>query len=293
MRSLCLSGGSTKIAMLAGAAVAILKYKKYKPTYIIGVSAGAILTVPLAMEMYNTVNKYVKNFDLNDIFTKHPVDKKGKVTLSALWRVLRGKESLGTQDKLTETLSQIISKEKFEEYKRSSAPICLAGIVEFKTGKRKYINLKECDYEGYLQAVLASSSIPIFVESVKSGPEYWYDGGVRDHIGSHWLMENVKLKENISIYSRPSSYNIEDLSWRPSNVLTVLERTIEIMNMEISKNDQFKEEELAKEKNILNTQVFPNKRLATSTYELNKIKLEDWYKIGFTEGLNYTNTNLI
>jgi len=206
MRSLCLSGASTKIPMLAGAAIAVCKYKKYRPTYILGTSAGAIISLPLALGLYEDIEYYTKNFTLDNIFGKKPVNEKGAITFSAIKRLITGKESLGTQDALKETLKGIISPEQFVEYKVGSYPICFVGVVEFRTGARKYINLKECTYEEYLDAVIASSSIPIFVESVKSFGGHLYDGGVRDHIGSHWLMENVKVSENISIYSRPENY---------------------------------------------------------------------------------------
>jgi len=128
---------------------------------------------------------------------------------------------------------------------------------------------------------MASSSIPVFVESVKIGEDIFYDGGVRDNIGSSWAMENIEgIKQNVSIYSRPSNYDISDLNWKPRNVYSVLERAMDIMNMEISKNDEINEVKIAKEKKIKNSQIFMPKMLASSMYQLNPEELKKWYEMG-------------
>jgi len=280
MKGLSLSGASTKIPLLAGAATILCNNLDYKPDYIVGTSAGSILAVPLALGLYAQVEDFVLGFNLDDIFDIKPVNSKGGITLRAILRAITGKESLGRQNQLIKTMKKLITPEVWGYYKDACTVECYAGIVEFKTGKIEYVRLKDLSYNQYFSVILASTSIPVFVESVKMNDGYYYDGGVRDHIGSHWLMENFDLDENVSIYSRPEDYDITDLNWTPGNIYQVLERTIAIMNIEVSKNDELKEDKIAAEKGIKNTKIFPPHVLSSSTYQADPELLQAWFEIG-------------
>jgi len=166
-KSLSISGGSTKIPMLAGAAITLLKDKGYKPSYIVGTSSGGILALALALGKYDEVEELVKNFTLDTVFDKKPVNEKGKITLNGKLRILAGKESLGTQNAVIDAIKKIVTKEDYANYLKLDFPIVYIGVVEFRTGRRFYINLKEQTYEKYLRFVLATGSIPGFVEGVR------------------------------------------------------------------------------------------------------------------------------
>ncbi len=281
-RGYSISGGSTKIAALAGASIYTLRDYGYEPDYICGVSAGGILAVPLALGMYDEVERLVKDFDYDDIFSIKPVTAKGKITLNAIWRIITGKQSLGAQDNLITTVSELIPEHTFERYQKNNFAPCFLGMVDFKTGGRTYLNMKNVPYHVFLSAVKATSSIPVFVESVKMPWDgYYYDGGVRDHIGSHWLMENCQMDEHISLYSRPEDYNITEMDWKPKNVYTVLQRTLDIMSVEISKNDELKEDVIAEHRNIHNRKIFMPYILTDQAYEIDSAKLKEWYEIGY------------
>ena len=89
-----------------------------------------------------------------------------------------------------------------------------------------------------LDWVLASASIPVYTPPFKYNGYYYYDGGVRDHNPGPWVLENhgKDITNLISVYSRPADYNMIDQNWSPKNVYKVLERTIEILQVEISKS---------------------------------------------------------
>lgn len=277
MKGLSISGASTKIAFSAGAAIYLLKEKGYKPNFITGVSAGGILAVPLALALYDEIERQVKNFTLKDIFDISPTNK-----FCSAWRILTGKESIGRQENLKKTISKIVSEEMFYDYKRNpDTARCFLGSVEYKTGKREYFDIKNLyDYNDFLEVVIASSSIPVFVESRKINGGYWYDGGVRDHIGSHWLMERNDMNQHVSIYSRPENFDMTDANWKPKNIYRVLERTIDIMNAEISKNDEILEDTLASRFNIDNKKIFTPYSLTNETYEANKDLNIKWFDLG-------------
>ena len=280
MNGLSLSGGGTKVAALAGAAITLLKEYKYKPDKITGVSAGSILAVPLAMGLYLETEYLAKSFTMNDVFGISPVRKNGKLSIRAILRAIAGKESLGTQTALIDTIKKLITPYRFEQYINGNYPDCYLCAVEYKTGQRRFFNVKHASYSEYIEIVLASSSVPVFVESVKMEGGYWYDGGVRDHIASHWLLEEFTLKNHFSIYSRPEDYNLTKGDWQPKNIMSVLSRTMEIMNTEISKNDELREDVFAIRKGTTNTKIFMPAILADGMYQATPALLQEWYEIG-------------
>jgi predicted acylesterase/phospholipase RssA len=288
MKLLSLSGGGTKISAMAGAAITLLTNYDYQPDIIVGSSAGGLLTLPLAMGKFEELKKTIFNLTLRDMFNVKPVKSNGKIRFLAALRLLFGYESLGKQDNLIKTIGKIITKEVFEEYKQNSNyPNVYVVAVGFKTGSRKYFNVRDLQYNEYLNAIKATSSIPFFVESVKIDGEYYYDGCLRDHMPSHWILENFDIEENISIYSRPVDFNMTEEDWTPKNALEVLERTTAIMLAEISKNDQLQEEKISQEEAIKNTQIFIPHIITESAYDLDPEKMESWFNIGIESTNKY------
>lgn len=278
---LSMSGGATKISGLYGSAEYIMKYCEINPDYITGVSAGAILSLPLAMRKFEYIRPLVTSFELSDFFSQCPVNENGRFTLMAGWNVITGKKYLGKMGTLKKTISRVVTEQEFYEYQRDdSMAEVIVMAVDMLSGARHFKNLKHCGYEEALDYVVASSSIPVFVDSVDRDNLMLYDGGLRDHSISHWLMENRELDRHFSIYSRPKDYDISiPKSEAPDNVLQVMLRTIDVMNMEISKSDQYKEDQVSSRLGINNTQVFLPK-VMKSLYDTDKGRIMDLYVKG-------------
>ena len=99
MKHLGISGGGTKIGGLFGV-VETLYTKGFTPDIISGISAGAILTVPVALGKFDQIRDLILNITLDDFFSKKPIKEKGSLTPGALWNALRGKPYLGKQENL-------------------------------------------------------------------------------------------------------------------------------------------------------------------------------------------------
>lgn len=284
MKHLGISGGSTKIAGLAGAAYELIENCNYQPDVISGISAGSILALPIIFKKWSQIENTVKNLKLSDFFKIAPVNSEGRFTFKAILRLIFGKESLGSEKNLLHKIREFISEEEFSQYKQDvTMPVVYIGAVDFATGSRKYFNLKEVQYCEYLQIVLASASIPIFCESVKmkngNDDMYLFDCGVRDHIATPWILQNVKnVTESVSIYSRPEDYKLGE-KWQPNDVLKTLERYVDITNVEISKSDEMLEDLLCEKLNVKQTKIFLPKIL-TSLYDVDHTRLVALYDAG-------------
>jgi len=294
MKHLGISGGGTKIGGLFGVVETLYK-KGFRPDIISGISAGAILSVPLALGKFDQIRKLVLNISLDDFFSQKPVQKNGSLTLGAAWKAITGKTFLGQQENLEKTLRSVISEKDFSAFKHENKyPVCIIGTVDFITGGRKYFNLKECSYEEFPRLVNASASLPVFTEGirirVRETHTYLYDGGVRDHIATAWVLTKSEFKdkitESISVFSRPEDYELLPSDFKDKNIVKILERYVDITNVEVSKNDEYMLDTLCDQKKIRNTKLFLP-RIMKSTYDTNRERLLLMYKAGLAEGEKY------
>ncbi len=298
MKHLGISGGGTKIGGLFGAAEVILKEKNYQPDIISGVSSGAILSVPLAMGKFDELRKLVLDFDLKTFFSTSPVKSNGKIRVAnAILSIVSGRPYLGKQLNLEKALAALVPVQEFEEYKRDDKyPICIVGSVDFYTGCRVFVNLKEMSHQYFLRFVNASASIPIFTEGIKvtdtfhdfTGKKFddevlLYDGGVRDHISTPKIIGSDKysITESTSIYSRPEDYKkVLAGKFIPKNLMKILSRYTDISNVEVSKNDEFMENKIMKEKGIKKHKTIFLPSIMQDVYDVDKGRLKQMYEAG-------------
>jgi predicted acylesterase/phospholipase RssA len=293
MKLLSISGGATKIGGLAGAADSLVNKLEYKPDLIVGTSAGAILALPLAMDYWSMIRKETTQFVMDDIFSVPPMNEEGKITLRAKLRLVMGEISLGVQDNLKKTISRIITPLDYQLYLSTDEfPPVYVGMVDYRSGSRIYKNMKDCSYEEYLDYVLASTSIPYAAEPLFKDDMILFDGGARDHIGSHWMMENVEgITENVSIYSRPEDFKtVLEPCWEPNNILDIFTRDQAIRTLETSKKDERLEKLIASDLNIKHTAIFIPWVLE-SLYDTNPDRIRKLYGEGEKAALKYYNQN--
>lgn len=288
MRALHGSGGSTKGAGIIGAWNA-LRDSGYKPDIISGVSVSAVLAVPFAIGKGYEAARVMTTLNLDSFWKVSPVSKKGSFTFRSLIRILRGK-SLGDQSELRNAIKNLVNRDEFEMYKAANNPAypyVVTMSVDLNTGRKVFTNMKTVSYDKFLDYTVASASIPVYAMPVKIKGMNLYDGGVRDHIISKYILENYPITESISIYSREEGLSALDTdteksgiqTWKPRNYhFDALNRVMELLNYEISKGDEKEEDRICAEKRIKNLQIFLPKVL-NSLYDTNNKRLKtlhDW-----------------
>ncbi|NJO89613.1 MAG: patatin-like phospholipase family protein [Chloroflexia bacterium] len=287
IKHLGISGGGTKIHGLYAAAKVVLLEHGYKPNYYSGISAGAILGVPLALGLYDEIEAVTSTLTLKSFFSESPMNKKNKISAWAAFKAVLGvigltkNNSLGHMGALYDTYRKVVTEERFMQYKSdpNTFPVYV-GYVDAVDGARHYPNVKEMEYEDHIKAVVASSSIPCFTKPVHIDDQIGVDGGVRDHIGTGWMLDNFDITRTLSIYSRPDVYdNFLDTNWKDTNVFEVLMRTMDIQTLEISKTDERIEDEICKRKRISQKKIFLPK-IMNGFYDVSPEKIEMLYQAG-------------
>lgn len=274
-RILGLSGGSTKgIGTLAICEELVKKGIEFDT--IFGISIGAVLSVPIAMKKFDETFGIFIDIDLPDMFSHPPIKADGKFRWQSLFYLRKFKTAVGNMASLRNLIKKVIDRDTFELYKKGNYATCYAMSVDAKTGHKFVANLKECCYDDYVEYIMASASIPIFTVPIEVDGKILYDGGLRDHVGSHIMLDQT-YDECYTIFTRPDDYALD--LWEPNNVLDVLERTIDIMNNEISKNDEYLIDAKCRHYGIKNY-TFHLPRILTSLYDTDKARLMELYKAG-------------
>lgn len=171
MRALVLSGGGSKGAYEVGAVQHLMGQLKRQYEIYSGVSVGAINCAVLAQ--FNTGKEDFAASELARLWEGLGHSKIYNYWfgwhLAALW-----KPSLYDSKPLQKVVRASL---KAEAIKNSGKSLCV-GAVSLETGD--YRQFDE-NYEGIVDAVLASSAFPALLTPVEMGGVLWTDGGVRSN----------------------------------------------------------------------------------------------------------------
>jgi predicted acylesterase/phospholipase RssA len=210
------------------------------PDIISGVSSGAILAFILcaSSDPMKTIETRSIGFNSKDVFSKPPFNKKGNITFSSGKNALLH-NYLSEQDNLFDLLRSVVSADEWDLYLSDpNSPDVIIMAVDFLTGSRVFEKLKDYCYEDAIKLVVASSSIPVFVNPIDFDGKVLYDGGVRNHILTEWVFDNYPITKSYSIFSRSKDFKKHISRSELSTIIKVLFRTVEIMENEISKSDE-------------------------------------------------------
>lgn len=246
---LSLCGGATRFSGILGAGAEVVRLG-YNPDIILGVSAGAIGSIALALGLFDDIKREGDELTQGKFFVKgkHPVNKKGNPTLGAFIRIIGGSISFGEQD-VKPLLRKVITEKLWEEYKFGKYPDIIVFSVEAFSGRIQHYFLKQCDKrEQAFDKICASSRITPIVQPMRTENMDGYvtdqiDGGFRVHNPAGYFLRKyhkLNVSDLISVYSRPENYESINEKWA-SNFFTVTERMIQIATTEISKANEIEE----------------------------------------------------
>lgn len=285
-----LSGGSTKGASIAGMVTTLLMEKNFVPDGITGVSIGAILALPLLLGKHTLVRNLITSITLEQIFDSVPVTKKGSLSFKAIKNIVKSffndkVHSLGTQNNLMLIYKQLVSKQEFEDYKESNLASIYVGVVDINIGQIKFVNIKTLDYISFLEHIMASASIPLATELVELELNKFYtDGGVAQHIGSKFVVDNFRVEEMINCFSIPSTIQVKSFVKTKADLelATIALQVFDIQSKNNSKLLLDYVDLYSKTYNIKNTNLH-TPFLLTSLYDVNPKSLSILYQAGVEE----------
>lgn len=268
------SGGSTK---------GIGVYNAWKtfydhgitPNYISGVSVSCLLSVPFALGKFKELDSLLDTFDLDTIYSAPPTNDAGKLSFDSICNLVFGKKGLAKMDNLEFELRKLVSEQDFENYKKGSFATCIGMAVNYVDSSRFFFNCKKITYEQYIHYTLASASIPIYSEPIFFEKKVLLDGGVRNHSIAFDLLKDLKITTCYSVFTRPKNMGFD--IFNPKGVMSILAKTIDIMQNEISKQTEKWLIENAKDNNV-NLKIVYLPKILSSVYDTDRNRLNELKK---------------
>jgi len=284
-----LSGGGTRgIGLLAQ--LEALQLKGITFDIFSCVSVGSVIVIPFLMGKTQKVKEIFFNMTSTTFFKVPPFNKKGKVGLINFWRIIRGK-ALGDQSNLEKLLRKHITKEEFEEFKKTtSVKKIYIGWTDLVEGV-KYKDILTADYEEMIGCIMASASIPFFTEPINlshNSLNYSVDCGVTNH--SLCFLINKKEASagdiSVSMFTRPKERFFDPLKINKisfSRQFKILMRVNEIRDYVISKKDERANDAFCEENGVINYVSYLDD-IMDGPYDFDKSKIHRLYDQGKANG---------
>jgi NTE family protein len=222
MVGLCISGGGAKIGFAVGV-LETMESKGIKPEIAYGISSGSLCTAALC---YGSVD-FLKNQLLS-------IRKKEEVLDPQLFKVLTTQiMGMGKADGIYGMKRMRKKLDQLPEDKPLMKGV--VGYVDLKGGGISYISSLDVEKEDFLNAVQASCSIPLAMQTLRLGEEVRVDGGVRDMLPLKQLIDDpIKVDEIHVISLNPFDPSEKDIG---KKILPVALRTIDLILNEVLQND--------------------------------------------------------
>jgi len=222
MVGLCISGGGARIGFAVGI-LETLESKGIKPEIAYGISSGSLCTAALC---YGSVD-FLKTQLLE-------IRKKEEVLNPQLFKVLTTQIlGLGKADGIYRMNRMRKKLNKLPEDKPLMKGV--VGYVDLKGGGITYVSSLDVEKKDFLDAVQASCSIPLAMQTLRLGDEVRVDGGVRDMLPLKQLIDDpIKVKEVHVISLNPFTLSEKDID---KKILPVALRTIDLILNEVLQND--------------------------------------------------------
>ena len=234
--ALVVSGGGAKGAFAVGVVKQLFSSYRHTGWFRItgGTSTGAIIAPmaalmgaqsPVAEQALNTLVHLYSNVTTPDILERQEI-----------FEFLRRRDCLNETDPLNDLLHRHLTQAWFDWLQGPQAPHCYVVYTNYQTGQKVVVSPKDdgMTRERFIQAMLASASVPVVMEAAVIDGAACYDGGVRDLLP---FGEAIKLGAEtiVPVFLSPERY--AKTTRRFSSIDKILLKTLDILVDEAERND--------------------------------------------------------
>lgn len=240
-KGLAISGGGALGAYAGGVLQHLISDMNKEYDIIVGTSTGSLMAPLAALGEIDLLKEAYTSVTNEDIFNVNPFkqDEEGANTrdiklLNALWRIARGKKSLGETEALRKTMEKFVSAPLYAQLQDSHKQVIVT-VANLNTHRAEYKANYGYGRNDFLDWMWASACIPIFMSTVEKDGSDYVDGGIVDYNPIQILIDRSCVEID-AIMLRTS---LDESPGRSDNkgVLDVIKNVIGTLTHEIVEDD--------------------------------------------------------
>lgn len=234
--ALVISGGGCKGAFAVGAIWSL--FERFRDTgwfSIIGGSSTGALIAPLA-SLLAAPEPMASNARKTMVYFYSHLKTSGVLVRKNIIGLIQEQNCLNHYTPLKNLIYRIFIPECFEWLRSKEAPYCYVVYVNYQTGRKVFVSPKDekMSRERFIDAMLASLSVPVFIEPTMIDGDACFDGGIRDMIPFERAIV-LGAETILPIFLHPDSMDRSEDPFK--RIDKVLHRTLSIMMDETLRND--------------------------------------------------------
>ena len=291
MKALCISGGGSKGAFAGGLIEYLVNKENKSWDLFVGTSTGSLITPLVSFGRIQELFDGYTNINQKDIFKVNPFKIKGKKTsinfLNVFYNMfIRGKESFGDATNLKLLIDRFVNEDDFNKLKETNKNVIIT-VTNSTLATVEYKSLQESSFSDFKEWMLASCTIPPFMEYVHKNGYQYSDGGMKNPIPIQEAINRGATEIDVVVLRKKESNLPIKVIKNPFDSII---RTSEIMLDEIGLNDLEIGKLISLEKDItLNIYNTP-RSLTDNSLIFNKKDMLQWWVEGYQYGKTQNKT---
>lgn len=276
-----MSGGGAKGAWAGGLIQQMIEERGYDWDMYFGTSTGSLLITLAPLHKMDKLKEAYTSVSNENIFSVNPFTKNGKISIpNAIWRIIKGKTSLGESGGLEKLIRNMYSIEDFCEVINLEKDVYPCA-TNYMNNNIEYLRNIDSSYNEYIKFTLASTSVPLAMNFIDLKGYQYLDGGVVMHVPIQKAIDEGADEIDV-IVLRPEM--IDHTEWRAKNMFDVLMRTIDIMQDQISQTNVIIAQLKAREKDVKIRIRYTPYKLTDNSLIFNKEQMLKWWEEGYLFG---------
>lgn len=287
MKALVISGGGSKGAFGGGVAQYLIEEGGRDYDLLIGTSTGSLLVPFLAVKKLETLKKAYTTVTQDDIFLVNPFKIKkdamgstkiGVNYLNVLYNVLiRRKNAFGDASKLRRLIDNFMTERDYNIIRDSGKEVIVC-TTNLTLAQAEFKSTNEYGWKDYGDWMLASSTVPPFMEYVTKGGYDYADGGILEHAPIQEAINRGATEVDVIILRK----EVDELApERVRNSFHYILRSIDIMMTEIGRDDIRLANLKAKQEGVKLNFYYTPRKLTNNSLIFNKESMTEWWSEGF------------
>jgi predicted patatin/cPLA2 family phospholipase len=287
MKALVVSGGGSKGAFGGGVAQYLIEEEGREYDLLIGTSTGSLLVPFLAVKKLDKLKEAYTSVTQDDIFKLNPFkikkDKNGAVKVGInYWKVLyniiiKGKNAFGDASNLRKLIGSFLTERDYNIIKNSDKEV-MSCVTNLTLAQAEYKTTNEYGWSDYGDFMLASATVPPFMEPVFKNGYHYADGGVVEHAPIQEAIDRGATDIDIIILRKEVQELAPELIRNPFHYIL---RTVDIMMTEIGRDDVRLANLKASQGDVKLNFYYTPRKLTNNSLIFNKEVMTQWWDEGF------------